>query len=153
MTKQMFAAVLIALATTGESVAQGIDAPESVDAIVGSKVDEKEASATTDMARVVDAMDKSRDNATAVRKITEVSAVEIVFLADAAVTEGGPPAEIETKLAERQDDIDALRQEIEGNALLYHAINSRQVMMRDVLALEIGDDKRVIVYAAAKPAG
>ncbi len=153
MTRQVLAAAMVALAATTGSMAQGIDAPESVEAIVGSQVDEKEASAAADPARVIEAMGKARESAAAVRKVTEVTGVEIVFLADAAATEGGPPAEIQDEVAERKDDIEALRQEIEGNALLYHAINSRQVLMRDILALEIDEDKHVTVYAAAKPAG
>lgn len=153
MSRRIWAAGMLALAAATSSLAQGINAPESVEAIVGSQVDEKEASAAADPARVVEAMEKARDNAAAVRKVTEVAAVEIIYLADAAATEGGPPAEIQAKLVQRQEDIEALRREIEGNALLYHAINSRQVLMRDILALEIDGDKHVTVYAAAKPAG
>jgi hypothetical protein len=143
---------LLAALLAAPAGAQGLDAEGAIDTIVGSRINEQEASAQDDTARVVRAIDKAADNAAAVRKVSEVSEVAIVFLSDAATTEGGPPAEIEAKLRERKDDVDALRQEIEGNALLYHAINSKQVLMREVLAVEIGDDRRVIVYAAAKPA-
>jgi len=152
MLRLTLSAALLATTITMPAHAQGLDAEGAIDAIVGSQIHEQEASAQADTERVVKAIDKSRENADAVRKVTEVSEVEIVFLTDAAATEGGPPPEIADKLRERKSDVDALRQEIEGNALLYHAINSKQVLMRDVLALEIGDDRRVVVYAAAKPA-
>jgi len=116
-------------------------------------VREQESTATADHARIVAAIDKAGETAAAVRKIDKVESVEIVFLPDAAAAEGGPPADIEARLKARKSDIDALRQEIEGNALLYYAIESKQIVMRDVLAIEIGDGQRVTVYAAGKPAG
>lgn len=153
MRRAMRAALLAAMVGPGGAFAQGLDTEGTVDAIVGSQVREQESSAAADHGRVIEAIDKAGQSAEAVRKITDVAEVEIVFLSDAAATEGGPPPEIEAKLREREAEIVALRQEIEGNALLYHAVNSRQVLMRDVLAVELDDDGRVIVYAAAKPAG
>lgn len=147
------AAILASLLASGSAFAQGLEAEGAIDAIVGSEIKEQESSAQNDNTKIVDAIDTARENAAAVRKMTAVSEVEIVFLSDAATTEGGPPADIQGKLDEREEDVKALRKEIEGNALLYHAINSRQVMMRDVLAIEIGDGNRIVVYAAAKPGG
>ncbi|MDO9306396.1 MAG: hypothetical protein Q7T75_00825 [Mesorhizobium sp.] len=137
----------------GAAFAQGLQTEGAIDAIVGSEVREQESTARADRAKIVEAIDRAGESAEAVRKVTDVKSVDIVFLPDASVAEGGPPSEIEAKLKERETEVASLRQEIEGNALLFHAIDSRQVLMRDVLGIEIGDDKRVVVYAAAKPAG
>lgn len=137
----------------GAAFAQGLQTEGAIDAIVGSEVREQESTARADRAKIVEAIDRAGESAEAVRKVTDVKSVDIVFLPDASIAEGGPPSEIEAKLKERESEITSLRQEIEGNALLFHAIDSRQVLMRDVLGIEIGDDKRVVVYAAAKPAG
>ena len=97
---------------------------------------------------------KTRDQIALVRKTSSLDKVDIVFLADAAATEGGPPPEIETKVKEHEADINELRQEIESNAMLFHAIDSRQILMRDVLAVEFQGQDAVVIYAAAqKPAG
>lgn len=67
-------------------------------------------------------------------------------------TEGGLPADINAKIKENEAGVTELRKEIEGSALLYHAINSRGVLMRDVLGISFGDRRNTaIVYAAAKP--
>lgn len=154
MIRRAMCMALLAAATAGGSAfAQGLDAEGAIDAIVGSEIREQESSASSDHGKIVDAIDRAGESAEAVRKVTDVRSVDIVFLPDAAATEGGPPSEIDAKLKERESEIASLRQEIEGNALLFHAIDSRQVLMRDVLAVEIGDDRRVVVYAAAKPAG
>lgn len=137
----------------GAAFAQGLQTEGAIDAIVGSEVREQESTDRADRAKIVEAIDRAGESAEAVRKVTDVKSVDIVFLPDASVAEGGPPSEIEAKLKERETEVASLRQEIEGNALLFHAIDSRQVLMRDVLGIEIGDDKRVVVYAAAKPAG
>lgn len=152
MTRHAIHAALLAMILTGSAAAQGLDAKGAIDTIIGSEVHEQESSATADPGKIVAAIDKAQETANAVRKVTNVASVEIVFLTDSAATDGGPPAEIQAKLKERETEIGALRQEIEGNALLFHAIDSKQVLMRDVLAVEIDDDQRVVVYAAGKPA-
>lgn len=144
-------AALLALLNTEATMAQGLESPDTIDAIVGTPVHEQEAQAAADPGKVIAAIDKSADNVAVVRKTTMLDQVDIVFLADSALTEGGPPDAIQAKLAEKEADIIRLRQEIEGSAMLYHALNSRQVLLRDVVAVEFQDSKAVI-YAAAKPA-
>lgn len=152
----VLASVVIAIAMApGPSTiagAQGLDNPEAIDSIVGSDVheDEQEAAAETD--RLIAAIEKSGENISNVRKINNLDKVDIVFLPDAAQTEGGPPPEIEQKLEEHAEEIEQMRQELEGNAMLYHAIDSRQILIRDILALEFDDENGVVIYAAAKPA-
>jgi hypothetical protein len=153
MTRQIIHALLLTTITTVPAGAQGLDAEGAIDTIIGSEVSEQETTATADPAKVMSAIDKAGENADKVRKLTQANRVEIVFLSDSTASEGGPPPEIEAKLKERDAEVTQLRKELEGNALLYYAIDSRQVLMRDVLAIEIGDDQTVMIYAAAKPAG
>jgi hypothetical protein len=135
----------------GEALAQGLNDPAAVEKIIGSQVDEEQVSAEAEPQRIIAAIEKTPENIAAVRKASALDSVDIVFLPDASLTEGGPPPEIEAKIKANQDPIDALRGEIEGNAMIYHAINSRQIMPRDVLAVEFKEPARLIIYAAAKP--
>ena len=73
--------------------------------------------------------------------------VEIVFLPD-MVGETPPPA-IVAAVEKYAKEIAALRKEIEGNAMLFHAIDSRSLLMRDVLAVSF-EDNTATIYAAAK---
>jgi hypothetical protein len=131
--------------------AQSLESPETVNRIVGSEVRQEEAKTTAEAGKVVTAIDRTRENITAVRKTSKLDKVDIVFLTDAARTEGGPPPAIETKVRQHQDDIAELRKEIEANALLFNAIDSRRVLAEDVLAVEFDDLGKVVIYAAAKP--
>ena len=131
--------------------AQSLESPETVNRIVGSEVRQEEAKATAEAGKVATAIDRTRENITAVRKTSKLDKVDIVFLTDAARTEGGPPPAIETKVRQHQDDIAELRKEIEANALLFNAIDSRRVLAEDVLAVEFDDPGKVVIYAAAKP--
>lgn len=144
-------AVLALAAASPAAIAQALD-DSARETIIGSEVGEEEVAAAAEPQRVIAAIDKTPENIPAVRKTIRLDKVEIVFLADAAATEGGPPPEIAAKVEERKDEIAELRQELEGNAMLYHAIDSRQVLVRDVLAVEF-DDAGVVIYAAAKPPG
>ena len=137
----------------GSALAQGAESKETVDAIIGTEVQEEEARASADASKVIAAIEKTREQIALVRKTSSLDKVDIVFLADAAATEGGPPPEIEIKVKEHEADIAELRKEIEGNAMLFHAINSRQILPRDVLAVEFDGANGVVIYAAAKPAG
>ena len=148
-----FAAALLAFVAPGLDVrAQGLDSPEAIDKIVGSEVHEEEKQAAADADRVIAAIEKSADNTSTVRKTTNLDRLDIVFLPDATAVEGGPPAEIDRKLSEYADEIDGLRRELRGNAMLFHAIDSRNILVEDVLAIEFDDSRGAIIYAAAKPA-
>ncbi len=147
------AAMLSVMPVVGPVLAQQSPATqESLDAIIGTEVQEEETQAATDAQRLIAAIDKTTENTAIVRKTSNLSKVDIVFLPDAARTEGGPPPEVEAKVKEREKEITELRKEIEGNAMLFHAIDSRQILPQDVLAVEFDDANGVVIYAAAKPA-
>ncbi|RUY24164.1 hypothetical protein EN981_34130, partial [Mesorhizobium sp. M7A.F.Ca.CA.001.13.2.1] len=131
--------------------AQGLESTETVNRIVGSQVKQEEAKANTEAGNVNTAIDRTRENIGTVRKTSKLDKVDIVFLTDAARSEGGPPPEIETKVKQHQDDITELRKEIEANALLFNAIESRRVQAQDVLAVEFDNPGKIVIYAAAKP--
>lgn len=149
-------AVAVALALAGAFSASSAHAQAMDEAaretIIGSEVNEEEVEAAAEPERVIAAIEKTPENIATVRKTTNLDKVDIVFLPDASAAEGGPPPEIAAKVEERKDEIAELRQELEGNAMLYHAIDSRQVLVRDVLAVEF-EDAGVVIYAAAKPPG
>ncbi|MER9019146.1 hypothetical protein [Mesorhizobium sp. M0898] len=133
--------------------AQSLDSAETVNRIVGSEVGQEETQTNAEAGKVSSAIDRTRENIAAVRKTSKLDKVDIVFLTDAARTEGGPPPAIENKVRQHRDDIAELRKEIEANALLFNAIDSRRVQTEDVLAVEFDDPGKIVIYAAAKPPG
>jgi hypothetical protein len=131
--------------------AQGLQSPDAIDKIIGSEVQEEKQEAAADTDRVIKAIETTAENISTVRKTSVLDKVDIVFLIDSAAAEGGPPPAIAEKLEEHKAEIAQLRQELEGNAMLFHAINSRQILPRDVLAVEF-ENRDVVIYVAAKPA-
>ena len=147
-------AIALAIAPAIAQQGQGTENSQAVDKIIGTEVQEEETQASSDAGRVIAAIDRTVENTAIVRKTSNLAKVDIVFLPDAARTEGGPPPEIEAKVKEREKEITELRKEIEGNAMLFHAIDSRQILPQDVLAVEFDDTNGVVIFAAAqKPAG
>ncbi|TIQ37264.1 MAG: hypothetical protein E5X61_19680 [Mesorhizobium sp.] len=143
--------VLIAMSAAPGLHAQGLQNPETIDRIIGSEVQEEQVEAAADMDRVIKAIEMTADNISTVRKATALDKIDIVFLTNAAASEGGPPAAISAKLEEHKEEIVQLRQELEANAMLYRAIDSRRIPVRDILAVEFVD-RDVVIYAATKPA-
>ena len=146
------------LAAAGPALpAQPLDGKPPLDsgkpgaAIVDSNIRQEETSSKAEAGKVITAIDRTRDNIGTVRKTTKLDTVDIVFLTDAARSEGGPPPVIENKVKQHQEDVAELRQEIEANALLFNAIDSRRVQAQDVLAVEFDNPGKVVIYAAAKP--
>ena len=131
--------------------AQGLENPETVNRIIGSEVKQEEAKADAEAGTVNTAIERTRENIGTVRKTSKLDKVDIVFLTDAARSEGGPPAVIENKVRRHRDDVAELRKEIEANALLYNAIDSRRVLAQDILAVEFDNPGKIVIYAAAKP--
>ncbi|AZO10259.1 MULTISPECIES: hypothetical protein [unclassified Mesorhizobium] len=150
-SRPFIAATFVAALAT-PAFAQGPESTETVNRIVGSAVNQEEASTNAEIGKVSSAIDRTRENISAVRKTSKLDKVDIVFLTDAARSEGGPPPAIESKVRQHKDDVAQLRQEIEANALLFNAIDSRRVLTEDVLAVEFDDPGKIVIYAAAKPA-
>ncbi len=134
------------------ALAQGVESKAAAERIVGSPVTEEQASSAADAAKVAAAIDNTGAAIEAVRKASKLDRVDIVFLPDAAATEGGPAPALDRKVKEHAGELSTLRDELAGNAMLYHAINSRRILPRDVLAVEFPGPNRVTIYAAAKPA-
>lgn len=145
-------AVLFALLCAGPVGAQSLD-KSTVDSIVGSAVKEEQTTASAKEDKVLAAIDKTVANAALVRKTSNVDQVDIVFLSDTTSSQGGLPPRIAEKVKQHESEIAELRQEIEANALLFHAIDSRRVLTGTVLAVDFPSNRTVVVYAAAKPAG
>ena len=129
--------------------AQGLQEPDVIDTIIGAEVQEEEMEAAADIDRVIKAIELTANNISMVRKTTVLDKVDIIFLTDSTAAEGGPPAAIAKKLEEYKVEIVQLRQELESNAMLFHAIDSRQILPADVLAVEF-DNHDVLVYSAGK---
>ncbi|MEP9386659.1 hypothetical protein [Mesorhizobium sp. KR9-304] len=142
----------ICLAAAGAAVAQNTADPNAVDAIIGTEVQEEEIQAAAEPDRVIAAIEKTAQNTATVRKTSSLDKVDIVFLSDSTRSEGGPPAAVEAKVKEREAEIAELRKEIEGNAMLFHAVDSRQILPQDILAVEFDDANGIVIFAAAKPA-
>jgi hypothetical protein len=134
------------------ALAQGLSDPNAVDSIIGSEVVQEETEAAANPQKVIAAIEKTSESIATVRRVFNLDKVDVVYLTDSGVLDGGPPPEIEAKVKEHKTEIDQLRSELEGNAMLYHAIDSLQILVRDVLAVEFDDSNGVIIYAAAKPA-
>lgn len=136
----------------GQGLSQGPGGKKAIEAIVGdSAIEQEETTTSAEEERVLAAIDNTAQNTSAVRKLSAAKRVDIVFLADATPAAGGPPPKIERKLKDHESDVAALRQEVEANALLFHAVDSRRVLTKDILAVEFPDAETVIVYAAARP--
>ena len=146
-------AALVLLAAAQPAWVQGLANEQAIDTIVGSDVDEQETRSIAATSDVIAAIDETPGTTARIRKVSALDTVDIVFLSDAVATEGGPPPEIEAKIEERKAEIAELRKELEGNAMLFHAVDSRGVLMRDIIAVKFNDDRHVTIYAAAKPAG
>jgi hypothetical protein len=143
------AAMMLSAIPTIAPLAQGLDAEGAIDAIVGTDVEEEATRADADPQRVIAAIEKAPESISEIRKTIMLDRLDIVFVQDAALAEGGPPAAVQAALDANADAVSELRTELEGNAMLYHAVNSRQVLMRDVLAVEFEDQRHVTIFVAA----
>lgn len=125
-------------------LAQGLDAEGAIDTIVGSEVTTGEEQAADDEQRILEAIDNTAANVSEVRRRFSLDAVEIVFLPDLAQASG---TAVDAALEENREAITELQQAIEGSAMFYHAVDSRRIMLRDVIALEFDDANGVTIFA------
>lgn len=138
------AAFLFASAPDRALFAQGLDAEGAIDAIVGSEVTTGQEAAQADEARIVAAIENTGEAAAEVRRKFSLDRVEIIFLPDI----GEADTAVEAKMAEFGDRIDELRTEIQASAIFYHALDSRSVLLTDVVAVEFDDANGVTIFVS-----
>jgi hypothetical protein len=126
------------------AAAQGLDAEGARDTIIDAPVVTEEKPVEAENTRITEALAKGAENATEVRKRFQVGKVDIVFVP--GLTEEGSP--LADAISSHADSIEALRKEIEGSAIFYHAIDSQQVLLRDIVAVEFGAGDEVTIFVA-----
>lgn len=130
---------------------QGLAAKETIDTIVDAEVETADETATAREQRVIAAIENSRENAAQIRKRVSVDNLKIVFLhgfgPDCADT--ASRSAINAKLEDFAIDITAMREAIQGSAIFYHAVDSRSVLLNDIVAVEFGQSDDVTVMVAS----
>lgn len=127
--------------------AQTLNDDKTVKSIVDAEVKTAERPLAEEQQRIADAIGRSRENAERIRKLTNVDELEIVLVPD--LSEKASP--LAARIEANSDAIDELRETIEGSAIFFHAIDSRNVLLRDIVAVEFGDREHVTVFAAGEP--
>lgn len=137
-------AAMIVLAPVSQLVAQGLNTEEAIEAILGSSVNTTEEHLADDEDRIIAAIERTPENTSEVRRRFNVDRIDIVFVPEF----GEEETAVETKAAEFDVQIAELRNEIQGSAIFYHAVDSRSVLLTDVIALEFDDDNGVTIFVA-----
>lgn len=131
-------------------LAQGLEADGAIETIVGSDVKTGEERAKADPERIIAAIEDSRANAGEIRKMFNLDELEIVYLPDIAPGDGN--SDIGNAIDANMDQIDELRQAIEGSAIFYHAIDSRSLLLRDIVAVEFHhDNSTATIFSTSEP--
>ncbi|WP_292898201.1 hypothetical protein [Nitratireductor sp.] len=130
-------------------LAQGLQREEAIDAIVGSEVKTEEVEAESASSRILAAIDATAQNAERVRKTFSLDEIDIVFLPDLEEKDSS----IASAIAENKDEIAMLREAIEGSALFFHAVDSRSIQLRDVVALEYAERGGVTIFVKGGASG
>lgn len=123
-------------------MAQGLESEEAIDKIIGSDVKTDETKKDDQTERVVAAIDNTHQNAEAVRKAFSLDTLEIIFLPDIGQGDGA----IEEAVERNENEIASLRESIEGSAMFYHAVDSRNILLRNIVAVEFGEDNNVTIF-------
>lgn len=143
-------AFLLACMVGTPSLSQGLDAQETIETIVGSQVETAEETAATDEEGIVAAIESSLDNAAEVRKRFLIDNVRIVFLPDLADKEKAAQTPVGLAMEKFSAEISKLREDIQGSAIFYHAINSRSILLNDIVAVQFGDNNDVTILVAGR---
>lgn len=140
------AAFVWAAAPAVPLMAQGLESEGAVETIIDAEVQTDEKTVGEEEKRIVAAIDKSQENAAEIRKRFAIDQVEIVFVPE--LSEG--QSALDEKIQENDEAIKELQTAIEGSAIFFHAIDSHQVLLRDVVAVEFAENDRITIFAAGK---
>lgn len=127
-------------------VAQGLDAEGAIETIIDADVGTAEKTVREEEVRIGAAIEKSQENAAEIRKRFRMSELEIVFVPELSEAE----STLDEKLKDHAEGIRELQTAIESSAIFFHAINSHQVLLRDIIAVEFGDNDDITIFAAGQ---
>lgn len=124
-------------------MAQGLSAQEAIESIIGSQVqvEEQAGSSTED---VLHAIENAAETAMEARAVFRLDTVTIVFVPEAD-QEGSQIAEA---VAENRSSIRSLRQAVQGNAMLFHSLDSQSILLDDVLGIDFATRGEAKIYVA-----
>lgn len=141
------AAFLCVAAPAMPLMAQGLQTEGAIDTIIDAPVGTEEKTAGEEQQRIAQAIERSSEIAAEIRKRFAVDKVEIVFVPDIAGDA------LEQTIKDNADGIKEVQTAIESSAIFFHAIDSRQVLLRDIVAVEFADDGGITIFAAGKNPG
>lgn len=125
-------------------MAQGLDTEGAIDTIIDADVGTAEKTVVEEEDRIAAALTLSRENAAEIRKRFGVGSVEIVFMPELSDGQSALGERIEAN----REAIGKLQTAIESSAIFFHAIDSQQVLLRDVVAVEFGEGDTITIFAA-----
>ena len=131
-------------------LAQGLDAQETIETIVGSPVETAEEAIGADEAGIIAAIENSLDNATDIRKRFTLDNVRIVFLPDLAEKDGAAQDRVRAVMEKYRSEITTLQESIQGSAIFYHAVNSRSILLNNIVAVQFTDKNDVTIFVAGR---
>ena len=131
-------------------LAQGLDAQETIETIVGSPVETAEEAIGADEAGIIAAIENSLDNATDIRKRFTLDNVRIVFLPDLAEKDGAAQNRVRAVMEKYRSEINTLQESIQGSAIFYHAVNSRSILLNNIVAVQFTDKNDVTIFVAGR---
>ena len=131
-------------------LAQGLDAQETIETIVGSPVETAEEAIGADEAGIIAAIENSLDNATDIRKRFTLDNVRIVFLPDLAEKDGAAQNRVRAVMEKYRSEIITLQESIQGSAIFYHAVNSRSILLNNIVAVQFTDKNDVTIFVAGR---
>ena len=95
-----------------------------------------------DAERIIEAIQNTAESVQEVRRRFNLNEVAIVLLSDIDKPDNPVAEAVEVN----REAIDELRVAIEGSAMFFHAIDSRNILLQNVLAMEFDEDD-VIIFA------
>ena len=138
---------LMIAATPEPLLGQGLNDETTVDTIIDADVETKERQLAQERQRILDAIGRSSENATEIRKRTNIDQVEIVLVPRLS-DDTSPLAE---SIEANREAIEEVREAIEASAIFFNAVDSRGVLLKDVVAVEFGQGDKLTVFAAGQP--
>jgi hypothetical protein len=150
-SRNPFVSLTIALSLIGQAPlaeAQGVDPEKALDQMFDGSV-LVDHSKTDDEIRdeVIAAIGHSSDMAEEVRKLFKIDRMILVGVSDEVAT----AEPVKEAMAKNEEGLIELRQAVEGSALLYNMLESRGLLMSDLVAAEFLGENNIRLYVTGNP--
>jgi hypothetical protein len=117
--------------------------------IIGSEVTVGDSADDTEAGSLLASIESTAENADRVKLVWTIDKIDVVYVSE--VLGETPSEEIDAAIRENAAAAQELQRALEASAIFYNALESQDILLRDIVAVEFKSDTEIVIFVSGEP--